>query len=232
MHVWIAWWLFLASLLVVGCSERSDDRLSPAPRADAEVAEAVWVTDRDEVANACAIARRNPLVQRLERELGTSRLSPALSGAALLRGTTTDARRIALTIVPHATGQDPTRATYVALYQSGDRAAASSWELIVGREPRADESDFYASSVGDLVVWLKEGPEIAAVPTAGRASVLLSTERWSRQKFMACFAAEMPSVRDLGLRLDPPGGSDLIRRTVETVGGAAVMISCAFKALF
>jgi hypothetical protein len=229
MHVWIVWIAIVVSFVAAGCAERRTGALSPEESPSAPRVEAEWVTDREEVARAVSIVRRHPLVQSLERELGLSGLSPDPAGAAQLRGVVASRDRVAVTILSRGNGDDETRATYVALTESGGRAVASSWEMIAERDPRPDEPGFAAATWAEQLVWVKPGLEIVSAPAEPAHG---AGARWNRQKFIACVNAEMPAVRDLGIALDPPGGSRIVRNVVESVGGAAVVIACAFKALW
>jgi hypothetical protein len=229
MHVWLAWIAIMISFLVGACAEHRGPALGPEGAESGALVEAAWVADREAVTRAAAVARRHPLVLSLDRELDVAGLTPDESGAALLRGRMADGGRAVVTILPRIRGDDSTRALYVALSESGDRAVASSWEMIAGRDPRADEPGFDGVMWADRLVWIRTGAEVVNAAVAGGQG---AGQRWNRQKFMACVNAEMPAVRNIGAPLELPGGSRIVRNVVESIAGAAVVISCAFKALW
>src|SRR5262245_8821905 len=128
----------------------------PEPQPPSAVAEAAWVTDRNEVTRAASIAAQNPLVRAVLREHESDRLTYAPEYALRGRGRTVAGRSVTVTILPYVTDRDETHGTFVSLLEVGGEVGVSHAEIIWGRDPRSDEVGYEAFMLWGRQGWIRE----------------------------------------------------------------------------
>lgn len=221
------------AFLIGACTKQGEKRIvAPEPESPAQglVAEAAWVSDRDEVARAASIAAAHPLVGAVLAEHSGDRLAYRPEFALRGRGRMVSGRTVIVTILPYVTGGDETHATFVSLLESGDDVGVSHAEVIWGRDPRPDETGYEAFLFGGVRGWIREDDLRAA--TLNRDGSL-SPERFNFQKFMTCFNETAGSMCAAGSTLASqiaPGvpSAGAIGCAAGTVAAAAI---CAMGAL-
>lgn len=173
------------------CSREGERRVvAPEPPAEQpQVTGARWVWEPSALAGAVQSAGRNPLVQRALREAPTQGLTPRYDLAVRAVGDAADGGTIGLTILPYAVDGDPTHAAFVSVAQGFGREAAEFAEMIIGREPRADEVGYHTAVWRNQIVWVRSGE--AYVPASAGAHPAPLKRQLT--KLFDCAVERMPS---------------------------------------
>ena len=180
-------------LLASSCSRGGEKSvLAPVPeqpRHVTQVAEMRWVWEHDALSGAVLAASRNPLVQRALVDAPVSGLVPRPDLAIRAVGADSDGAPIGFTILPYSVGGDRTRAAFVSVAQAFGREAVEFAELIVGREPRPEETGFERAVWGNQIVWVRTGDAYELVSRGGHLAPM--KRNWGR--FFSCLTERMPA---------------------------------------
>ena len=119
------------ALAVGACTRQPANRVvAPEPAAEGTIRDGSWISDRDQVARAASRAAAHPLVRQALEAAAASRLAYAPEYSIRATGRTVRDRSVAVTILPYATGGDPTHATFISLIENDGESAVSHAEMI------------------------------------------------------------------------------------------------------
>jgi hypothetical protein len=188
-----------------------------------------WVTDRDALRLAAASAVRHPLVAATLAAVGSDRLDAMPQSTIRAVGSTVGGLPVEFTMLPYVRRGDPSHGVFVTLGRIGDEERVEEAEMIVGREPRADEPGFVPVSIPGGVVWIAEG-DAAARPSAGVAA--RSPARLNKLAFLTCLVSTAPGACDAGAAIASQIAPNVpVARAVGcAVGVAGAALACLSSA--
>lgn len=178
--------------LTSACSRQGERRVvAPERPSDSPVITgARWVWEPTALASAVQTAGRSPLVLSALRQAAVpvGGLRPRFDLAIRAVGDA-EGNPLSLTILPYAVDGDPTHAAFISVAQGFGIEGAELAEMIVGREPRADELGYHTASWLGRVVWIRTADPVVGVYglPAGRAPM---KRTWT--KLFDCFVQRMP----------------------------------------
>ena len=169
-----------------GCTkERTRHITGPTTISAEDFKDARWITGEDDLRQAATRAGRSPLVLRAVLDQASDpRLSLLQTGVISAVGTAPDGSVVRMTLLPYQYSDDPNRATYFALLESGGKTRVESFEMFRNRKPTASESDFERVNGGEHGLWLRSGT--VYIQTQGGIA-RLAPEKFNWQKFAWCF---------------------------------------------
>lgn len=210
-------------ILASACSKDEARRIvAPSLPDPPEVTGARWVWEPRALAGAVQAAGKNPLVQRALLEAPVGRLQARHDLAVRAVGEGSDGRPVGLTILAYAVDGDPARAAFVSMAEGFGSEVAEFAELILGRDPRADETGFHRIVWGGRTVWVRSAdPQFA---TSAHPAPL--RRQWT--KLFDCLAERMPSGCAAGAAIGQTIAPGLPHAAAVGcgIGAAAGGISC------
>jgi len=213
-------------LLTSACSNKGERRIAaPDPPSDRpQVSGARWVWEPAALAGAVQAAGKNPLVQRALSQAPIAGLKPRFDLAVRAVGEVEDMGQVGLTILPFAVNGDPTRAVFVSVAEGNEQEAAEFAEMIMGREPNADEIGYHSVAWGNQVAWVRSGD--AWVVPSGSAHQAPVRRQWT--KLFDCLAQRMPTGCAAGATIaeELVPGSPHAAAIGCGIGAAAGGVSC------
>lgn len=178
--------LAASGLVIPGCTkDRARKVAGPTTLSVEDFKDARLITGDSELREAAARASRSPLVARAALDqVADPRLSLLPSGVVAAVGTAPDGSVVRMTLLPYQFNDDPDRARYLVLLESGGNTRVESFEMFRNRKPTASESDFERVNGGDHGLWLRSGP-VYVQTQSGIAR--MAPERFNWTKFAWCF---------------------------------------------
>lgn len=214
-------------VLTSACSREGERRIvAPDPLPDPPaVTGARWVWEPRALAGAVQSAGRSPLVQRALSQAPLGRLRPRFDLAVRAVGEDAAGGSVGLTVLPYAVEGDPTHAAFVCLAEGLGQQAAEFAEMIVGRDPRPDETGFHSVVWGDRIVWIRSDDAVAS--SSGIAHRSPEKRQWT--KLFDCLATRMPTGCAAGSAISQEiaPGSPHAAAIGCGIGAAAGAASCA-----
>lgn len=213
-------------ILASACSKREERRIvAPDPPSDApKVTGARWVWEPTALAGAIQAAGRSPLVQRALSQAPTAGLRPRFDLAVRAVGEVEGAGSVGLTILPFAVNGDPTHAAFVSVGEGFGIEAAEFAEMILGREPTANETGFHSVAWGNQVAWVRSSDAWVLPPGGAHPSPL--RRQWT--KLFDCLTQRMPTGCAAGSAIaeEVAPGSPHAAAIGCGIGAAAGGVSC------
>jgi hypothetical protein len=215
-------------LLATSCSRGNEKRVvAPNPTVDPpHVTTGRWIWEPDGLAGAVREARSNPLVQRALATATVTGLNPRNDLAVRAVGEDSRGLPVGLTILPFSVGRDSSRAAFISVAEGSGRQAAEFAEMIVGRDPRPDETGFTQTTWGNQIVWVRTGDAYELAP--GMAHPAPMKRSWN--KLFKCLAERMPMGCAAGSDIagDFAPGNPRAAAVGCAIGAAVGGLSCAF----
>ncbi|HEY7728717.1 MAG TPA: hypothetical protein VID50_09700 [Candidatus Eisenbacteria bacterium] len=230
--------VLLLALILVGCAREERKRVAaPDPTAGSKqeprVADAHWVEGPD-LARAVSLASSHPLVERAFAAAADPRLFFVPSSAVQAAGAVPGGEHVRVTILPYASREDPTFATYITLVERTGRALAIRWDFIEGRLPTPLETGFEPVDLSGRKGWVRQHE--GYILATGR-SPLGAPERFNFPVFARCVEQHAPPLCAAGAAVGgtiggesgPPGA--VAGGAIGCgVGAAIAVIGCGFEA--
>lgn len=215
-------------LLATSCSRGNEKRVvAPTPLDPPHVATGRWLWEPDGLAGAVREARSNPLVQRALATATVTGLRPRNDLAVRAVGEDDRGMPVGLTILPFSVGRDSSHAAFITVADGSGRQAAEFAEMIVGREPRPDETGYTRMTWGNQIVWVRTGDAYELAP--GMAHPAPMKRNWT--KLFTCLAERMPQGCAAGADIadDFAPGNPRAAAIGCAIGSAVAGLSCALE---
>ena len=220
--------LAASGLVVPGCTkDRARHVAGPTTLTVDDFKDARLITGEAELREAATRASRSPLVARAALDqVADPRLSLLPSGVLGAVGTAPDGSVVRMTLLPYQFSDDPNRARYLVLLESGGKTKVESFEMFRNRKPTASESDFERVNGGDHGLWLRSGPVYVQTPSG---IARMAPEKFNWTKFAWCF---MPLADRLVGAVEEGCGSMGNFPGCVSVGAAAAIAGAAIYCAF